>query len=101
MLLPHVRGIRKLSSAFLLIALLSVPLALGAHHHGTHQTTANCAACVVAHFTPVKAGTGILLPAPVVSFAAPPPLRPTLLGRLEAPVYRGRAPPSLSDIPVS
>jgi hypothetical protein len=100
-MLPRVGRLLKLASAVLLIALLSVPLALGAHHHGTHQTVASCAVCVVAHFTPVTAGTGVALPVPVVSFSAPPPLRPTLQGRLEAAVHRGRAPPSLPNIPVS
>ena len=88
---------RRRLRAFLLVALLLVPLAFSGHRHANEATgTSGCATCVVVHHLPAVSG-------PVVAHVAPLlialRLQGTDTGALPGdarPVALGRAPPRSS-----
>jgi hypothetical protein len=87
---------RALTVVFL-TALLLVPLAASAHHHGDQTAARSCATCVVTHRSPVLHAAGPALLSLVlrsVTFLAEDTApRP----RLAAPARTGRAPPLRSS----
>jgi hypothetical protein len=79
----------------LLLALLTPPLALGGHHHGTRDVARDCSTCIVAHCSPAEAACAVILPTVVGSQSALPPALPVATLSLDLPAHQGRAPPAV------
>ncbi len=77
------------------IALIGLPLALGAHHHGATDAARDCATCVVAHCSPAEGAAPIALRTVLVSRPLPLSAAPAAIAACDRPAHPGRAPPTV------